>query len=502
MIRPSAGSSIWLLRHELRFYFRGAAKGTRLAAIVIAAGLLVVAAGAGIPLALKFEMVRFAPVPLFVLAMDALTVLLFTFMLSQTLSMATQAFYERGDLDLLLSSPIPPSRVLMVRCLGIAVTATAFYVIIATPFLVPIAILGHWQTMAGYGVLAALGLSATAWGLLLAATLFSILGPRRTKTVGQILAALFGALIILLPQSVNLLPHHGRSAFAWLRGELKLGLFGPSSVLSWPARAALGDPMPLFAMLVLAALFYAGVVHAVGTRFAANAAASSGADVRPVRTEGPIRGFRGGVRGALIRKELRLIARDPMLLAQVLLRVLYLIPLAAIMLQHARFGSDIAIAASVGVVTFLASQIAGSLAWITISAEDAPDLLNCAPISRDVVRHAKLAAAYLPVVVLTSPVLVLIWFHPWAGFVAVLGIATGSLSNGLIHLWYEKPMPRKKFRRRVANSLPATLGSMFTDMGWSATAGFAAAGSLWALALAIVPVGFLALLSVGANQDV
>jgi hypothetical protein len=37
-------------------------------------------------------------------------------------------------------------------------------------------------------------------------------------------------------------------------------------------------------------------------------------------------------------------------------------------------------------------------------------------------------------------------------------------------------------------------------MGWGATAGVAAAGSLWAVAVAILPIGVLALLSMGADS--
>jgi hypothetical protein len=44
----------------------------------------------------------------------------FTLMLSQTLSASSEALYERNDLDLLFSSPIGPAKVLFVRSLGVA----------------------------------------------------------------------------------------------------------------------------------------------------------------------------------------------------------------------------------------------------------------------------------------------------------------------------------------------------------------------------------------------
>lgn len=506
MIRPAAGSTIWLLQHELRLSFRGSRKASRVIVAVLAGMLAILAAAVGVPLALAMRKAAFVPVPGLVLAVDAAAAALFTLMLSQALMMTVNAYYERGDLDLLLSSPLPPARLLTVRCLGIALSVTGTYLILATPVLVPIALLDRWQMVGGYGVLAALGLSATACGLLLSAVLFAILGPRRTKTVGQVLAAFIGASIFLLSQIPNLFRDRLRPniepAMHWLHAQAAHDFLGPHSLASWPVRAMFGEAAPLLANLSLAALFYAGAVLFVSARFANNAAASIGADARRTRPKAePVRGFRGGLHTVLILKELRLIRRDPALLAQVLLRGLYLLPLTLLMLQHASQGKHLAIAAGVGAVTVMASMIAGSLAWIAISAEDTPDLLASAPVSREAVRRAKLAAALLPVAILSSPVLLLLSFDPLAGIAAVAGIGAGSWSEALIQIWYEKPAPRKNFRRRGGRSWLAALGGLVTDIGWGITAGFAAAGSFWAIAIVLLPIGILALLSIGANPE-
>lgn len=506
MIRPAAGSTIWLLQHELRLSFRGSRKASRVIVAVLAGMLAILAAAVGVPLALAMRKAAFVPVPGLVLAVDAAAAALFTLMLSQALMMTVNAYYERGDLDLLLSSPLPPARLLTVRCLGIALSVTGTYLILATPVLVPIALLDRWQMVGGYGVLAALGLSATACGLVLAAILFAVLGPRRTKTVGQVLAAFIGAGIFLLSQIPNLFRDRLRPeikpAVHWLHVQVAHGFLGPHSLASWPVRAMFGETMPLLANLGLAMVLYAGAVLFAGARFADNAAAAVGVDVRRRHSKaGQLRGFHGGLHATLIRKELRLILRDPALLAQVLLRGLYLLPLMFVLLKNASHGKYQAIAAGVGAVTVMVGMIAGSLAWIAISAEDAPDLLASAPVLRAAVRRAKLAAAFLPVAVLSSPVLLLLWFHPLAGIAAAAGIAAGSWSEALIQIWYEKPAPRKNFRRRVSTSWPAALGGLVTDIGWGITAGFAAAGSFWAIAIVPLPIGVLVLLSIGANPE-
>lgn len=506
MIRPTAGSTIWLLQHELRLSFRGSRKTNKVIIAVLAGVLAVSTAAAGVPLALAMRKAAFVPVPPLVFAVDATAVVLFTLMLSQALMMTVNAFYERGDLDLLLSSPLPPARLLTVRCLGIALSVTGTYLILVTPVLVPIALLDHWQIVGGYGVLAALGLTATAGGLLLSAVLFAVLGPRRTKTIGQVLAAFIGASIFLLSQIPNLFRDRLRPeiepAMRWLHAQAAHGFLGPHSLAALPVRAMFGEAAPLLANLGLATLFYAGAVLSVGARFADNAAASIGADALRTRSKAAaVCQFHGGLHTILILKELRLIRRDPALLALVLLRVLYLLPLMFLMLQHAAQGKQLAIAGGVGVVTVMASMIAGSLAGIAISVEDAPDLLASAPVLRVAVRRAKLAAALLPVAVISSPVLLLLWFHPLAGIAAVVGIGAGSWSEAQIQIWFEKPTPRKNFRRRGGVSWLASLGGLVTDIGWGIAAGFAAAGSLWAIAIALFPVGILSLLSIGANPE-
>ncbi|MGA7713827.1 MAG: hypothetical protein WCA81_18180 [Rhizomicrobium sp.] len=504
MIGFLAPSIPWLLAHELRLMFRGNAKGKVLTWVIGATLLAALSVFAGFPLALYLRNVNIVPTPMFIEFADGAILLLATFILSQSLSMTTRAFFERGDLDLLLSSPIPPSRVLFVRCLAIAVTPLIFYMLLASPFVLPLAADGHWPILAAYGMLIGLGLTCASAGLLLAMALFRLIGPRRTKTVGQILAAIMGAIIFLVSQAANLLPGHGRGLFVYLNAAAKLGYFRPDGILSWPARALLGEPVPFFLFFAASVLFFTLVVNALGARFAIDASLAAGVStgLRGKRASAPIWRFRSGLRIALIRKELRLIGRDPALISQLLLRLLYFVPLAFIMLRNARFGTSIAVAGAAAAVVLLASQIASSLAWITISAEDAPDLLRSAPVSPRFVRRVKLVAALLPVAVLSAvPIGIVVGLRPWAGLVTALGVAASSYSVGLINLWYERPQPRKNFVRRRGGSFAASMGEMFVGMTWAAATFTAAAGWIWALAVCIVPLGLMGLLSLGKHDD-
>ena len=116
-----AGSTAWLVAHELRLSLRPAAGAKRVRVVWIVLGLFMLAVmGLLVFPALKLRTIGVHPAPLLIMVCDLAMVAIFTLMLSQTLAAATLAFFVRGDLDLLLSSPIPPGRVLAARAIGIA----------------------------------------------------------------------------------------------------------------------------------------------------------------------------------------------------------------------------------------------------------------------------------------------------------------------------------------------------------------------------------------------
>jgi len=490
-----SGSIPWLLAHELKLNFRaitGRRGGVR--NLVIVAALIVLGTlFAGVPQARSLSHVPVRDSAYFNVSFDLAIAVVFTLILSQTLAAATLAFYERGDLDLLLSSPIPSGRILTVRAASIAATPFLFFALFLTPIVAPLAVMGQPRWLADYLVLAAIALLAAAAGLSLAMGLFRLIGARATRTVGQLLAAVLGAGFFLISQSRYFLPDGGRTLFAGLTAWATSGVFAPGTLLSWPARAAMGEPLPLVVFVAGAVAIFAGVASGLGRRFAADASVASGVGSGPIRasTRGvTVRGFGGGVFTTLMRKELRLLARDPTLLSQVLLRTLYVAPMTLILVRNAGhhgaptpgLTSAVSLAAGAGAVTFMAGQVAGSLAWITISAEDAPELLACAPVDGALVRRAKLAATMIPVAVLLAlPLGALLVLTPWIGVCAIFGAAAAAIASGLVNLWFEKPAPRKAFRSRRGGSALGAVAELLLGLGWGVTAAAAAMGSIWAL---------------------
>ena len=116
----ASGSTLWLLAHEMRLYWRNfragrAGKGTRRLISLIVIGAMLIGGGVLAALGLHDVQVPINPLSVSLAALGSAVV--FTLMLSQTLSASSEALYDRGDLDLLFSSPIGPAKVLFVRCL-------------------------------------------------------------------------------------------------------------------------------------------------------------------------------------------------------------------------------------------------------------------------------------------------------------------------------------------------------------------------------------------------
>jgi ABC-2 type transport system permease protein len=496
--RLAPGSTLWLMAHELRLTWRGTGKRNRtlMIALLIGASVLL-AVGIGAPLALVLRRVAVEMTPTVIFVADAVLLLFASLSLSYTLNQAVQVFYARGDLDLLLSSPVPARRVLAVRCLAMAVSSIALYLLIATPVLAVVVGFGHWRWLNVYPVLISIGLLSTALGLVLAMALFAMLGPQRTRTVSQVLAAFLGAGFFLATQTANFMDDdEGDRGERWVqsaRAWIDSGNFTADSPLAWPARAVLGETGPALAMLAISALVFGGIVSALGRRFGDNAAAAAGREVgrRKARADGKVGGFAGGAFAATVRKELRLLMRDPALLSQVLLRVLYLAPLAFLLWRRAGEG-EFALAGVASAVVLVTSQLASSLTWITVSTEEAPDLLASSPARVELIRRGKIAAALLPVAVLLAiPLGGLAYLSPWAGLATVLTCAGAALSGALVMLWHGKPGKRQEFNKKQSGGgWVAGLAELAVGAAWTGTAFLAVLGTPWALA----PLAFVALL--------
>ena len=189
-----------------------------------------------------------------------------------------------------------------------------------------------------------------------------------------------------------------------------------------------------------------------------------------------------------------LLRRDPWLVSQTLMQMLYLIP-PAVLLWRSFDGGDGALQLLVPVLVMAAGQLAGGLAWLAISGEDAPDLVATAPVPASFIVRAKIEAVLGVIAMVFAPlVAVLAFASPWHALVTGGGIVIAAAAATAIQLWFRTQAKRSQFRRRQVSSRLATFAEAFSSIGWAATAAVAAA-SLW---LAIAPALIALLVLAGA----
>jgi ABC-2 type transport system permease protein len=118
-----------------------------------------------------------------------------------------------------------------------------------------------------------------------------------------------------------------------------------------------------------------------------------------------------------------------------------------------------------------AGQLAGGLAWLTISGEDAPDLVATAPLPVSRVTRAKIEVVLIAIAVIFAPlVLALALASPLQAAATASGVIVAAASATAIQLWFRVQARRSQFRRRQTSSRLATFAEAFSSIGWAATA--------------------------------
>lgn len=487
-------------RHELRLAWRewlammtaGRRRRTRVAVI----GLVAFAALMHLPawaLAGRFADLR-APLDMAsLITLSATIFLAWALMLSQAIESATRVFYARADLDLIMSSPAAIRNIFSIRIAAVALTVTGMALLFSMPFIDVLMLGGGVRWASAYAVVIAVGLSAAALAIALTVALFRLIGPARTRLVAQVVAAVIGAGFVIALQIAAILSYGTLSRFAVLTSDMAAAIAPRAdSVLWWPARAVLGDGQALLLLLAFSLLLLGIVMAVCSPRFvdAAASAAALGATGRSIQDP---RGFRGGSRRQALRsKEFLLLRRDPWLVSQTLMQLLYLLP-PALLLWRSFSGRSAAIVLITPVIVMAAGQLAGGLAWLTISGEDAADLIATAPLSPSGVIGAKIEVVLIAIGAIFAPLIVALAFAaPLQAAATACGVTTAAISATAIQLWFRVQARRSQFRRRQTSSRLATVAEAFSSIGWAATSALAVAMPGGALVSGLMTLALLA----------
>jgi ABC-2 type transport system permease protein len=496
----SATALTWFARHELRLAWRewlammtAGRRGRNRAALI---GLIAFAAIIHLPAYAvigRFAELQGPPDISQLIIITATIFLAWALMLSQAIESVTRVFYARADLDLIMSSPARLADIFSVRIAAIALSVVAMALLLSIPFVDVLVIGGGVRWFAIYVVVVSIGLSAAAVSIAVTILLFRLIGPRRTRLVAQIIAAIIGAGFVIALQIAAILSYGTLSRFAVLTSGAAAA-FAPDleSALWWPARAALGENYALLPVLAGGLGLLGGVMALLSPRFADTALRVS-ANAAPDHQGSRAAAFHSGSRQqALRRKEFLLLRRDPWLVSQSLMQLLYLVP-PAVLLWRSFGDSTIGIALITPVIVMAAGQLAGGLAWLTISGEDAADLMATAPLLSSGIIRAKIEVVLAGIVALFAPlVIALLFASPQQAMVTALCVTLAAASATAIQLWFRVQARRSQFRRRQTSSRLATFAEAFSSIGWAATSGLALAAPIAALLTAVMTAGILA----------
>ncbi|MDB5706461.1 MAG: hypothetical protein JWN66_3577 [Sphingomonas bacterium] len=454
-IKPAPGGFAWLALHEIRLGWRGRTRkgATRWIGYAMMAGWFALGCFLG-------WILRDHPIPDLPGIMTGIlagSIVAFSFMTTQAILGSQRTLYESGDLALLFTAPIEGRTVLLAKLLGIAGSIVLTYAVLLLTLVLPIAVLGHPQLFGVIALLAALALAAAATGLAITLTLATIAGPRAARTVGQIAAALLGGAIFLISQ---LMSHSGKresSVMVLFERFSEQGL-GRTGLTGLPGRAAFGDPIAILILLGTGALLFA-LAGATLQRMFLSGYQDGGVRLSRAKPTGRAiaRLFHAGLFRPVFGKEWRLLARDPALAFQIVLRLVYMAPIVFVAYGHGQGGPPLAPALAFASV-LLAGQLVGSFTWLTVSAEDAPELLMVAPVAKGAVDRVKLMAAFA----MAAPFAVILPIAialqtPLGALITLVFTAIGGGLAGLVELKLGKPGQRARFRRRSGSAVSSIL---------------------------------------------
>jgi ABC-2 type transport system permease protein len=174
------------------------------------------------------------------------------------------------------------------------------------------------------------------------------------------------------------------------------------------------------------------------------------------------------------------------------MQILYLLPPALLLWLTFRTGNEDYVVL-IPVIVMAAGQLAGGLAWLSISGEDAPDLVATAPVAASRIMAAKIEAVIGMIALIFAPIVAVLAFDSvFAAFIASLGILAAAGGSTLIQISFRVQARRSQFRRRQTSSRIATFAEAFSSILWAATAILAAAGTAGAMVTAVLALIILA----------
>ncbi|KAF0185027.1 MAG: hypothetical protein FD163_1724 [Hyphomonadaceae bacterium] len=457
------GSAIWLASYQIRRGLRNAKIGLnfwgivgRIIALALFATICYVSGGALVALLQESgdagvaRSVAFRP--LLTVAISGIFI---------NLIAAYSTLTERNDLDLLLSAPIPPSRIVAARLLTSVWRAFIIYIMFASIFILRAAIeispiyFSYLPTALGIALSEA---AITFWCARLLLTRF---GLRKGRNLSQIIG--FGGMVAgvtfyQIGVASNISDAVINSAPA----------FNP--ILAWWGGALVGDWLPALTIFTIGCTIYVVTYLVAGRDFARDVSIIRGQSENTPRANAKEKPFvfSGNLFKIIIFKEWRGIFRDARTFAQIAAPLVGLIPVAFAIVKSWDKAPEIAGYLGAPMVIFMSAQMVMSLAWMVASVEEAPDLLQSSPIKQFTIQSAKLFAAVMPGIIEVVIFAGLVGLRaPSAILPIILGGSLACISAAAVEFYRPRPAKRPKMAERPDRSIVAILFGIALSLCWA-----------------------------------
>lgn len=269
----------------------------------------------------------------------------------------------------IMSSPVKLTNIFSVRIAAVALQVTAMALLLSTPF-VDVLVIGGGPRWFAASASSFRSLTAAAVAIAITVALFrpgsGPAGLRSSRKSFPRSSAPASSAALQIARSCPL-----RHAVAAYRVDLgcRVGLRAGwrELALVWPARAAFGDGEVSLLLLAFGMVLLGGATAIFSPRFADTvvsiSANSTAVNRTPRRTAfAADRGNRRCAEGVL------LLRRDPWLVSQSLMQLFHLVPPALLLVRGFSDCSPATMLVT-PVIVMAAGQLAGGLAWLTISGE-------------------------------------------------------------------------------------------------------------------------------------
>ena len=490
------GSILWLARHQIRLSWRLGRLGKKMPSwvkpvfTILFVTFLSFSMGYGI--AKTFEAAAGDYKQISSLA-GAIILTLMISGISMNMMGSFMTITEKGDLDLLLSSPIPPHRFVAARLISSAWRGFCIYAGFATIFFGASIVMISPMFASIYVVVAGFAILDAALTYMIARQALLWFGLRNGRraiiTLGAVgvLVGLFGYQMVSSSGSLGQLAakEDDPNASLVLLHDWVVAL---TSNLSWLGGTILGDWLGALVFPVAGAVVSAAVLHFAGKRYDQDVAFLNGQnDHAPHKArKAHARQFRRPALVMVFHKEWLSLTRDPLFVSQLIVPLFTMVPFLGFVwnaMANPEEQSEMAPvmgAVFAAITVFNVTMLTSSLAWLTASVEEARDLLQASPLDPKIILQGKVLAASGPAIIELFLVAALVaWAWPVAALtILVMGTATCA---GACVIEFSRPRPTKrpKMTQRPDRSLVAVLFGLGLGILWACAAGLAAAKIVW-----------------------